>query len=195
MKTRYRLIRRGGRGGTFYCVDTKTGKRASLQTGDKDAAKQIIDAKNQAERQPMINLHIAKAYLAGTDSGVSARTWGHALESFADTKQNDNRHRWQSVAKDKALALLLPKIIIETKAELLLKVLQTGTVSTNVYLRRLHNFCLDMNWLPWPPIPKRQRPAVRFKEKRAITFEEMQLLFLRIRPLFRPVPVLAFIIA
>ena len=67
---------------------------------------------------------------------------------------------------------LMPRIIIETPAELLLKVLQTGTVSTNVFLRRLHNFCVDMNWLPWPLIPKRQWPAVRFKDKRAITCDE-----------------------
>jgi integrase len=69
---------------------------------------------------------------------------------------------------------LLPRIIIETPGELLLKVLQTGKVSTNVFLRRLHNFCVDMNWLPWPLIPKRQWPAVRFKDKRAITLEEHQ---------------------
>jgi hypothetical protein len=25
-----------------------------------------------------------------------------------------------------------------------------GKVPTNVYLRRLHNFALDMKWLPWP---------------------------------------------
>ena len=31
-----------------------------------------------------------------------------------------------------------------------------------------------MNWLPWPLIPKRQWPAVRFKDKRAITLEEHQ---------------------
>jgi integrase len=68
----------------------------------------------------------------------------------------------------------MPRIIIETPGELLLKVLQTGTVSTNVFLRRLHNFCVDMNWLPWPLIPKRQWPAVRFKDKRAITLEEHQ---------------------
>ncbi len=54
----------------------------------------------------------------------------------------------------------------------MLRVLQTGTVSTNVYLRRLHNFCVDMNWLPWPLVPKRQWPVVRFKDKRAITWEE-----------------------
>src|SRR5271170_6182745 len=78
----------------------------------------------------------------------------------------------ENCAKDKALALLLPQIIIETQSELLLKVLQMGTVSTNVYLRRLHNFCVDMNWLPWPILPKRQWPDVEFKEKRGITLAE-----------------------
>jgi integrase len=31
-----------------------------------------------------------------------------------------------------------------------------------------------MNWLPWPLIPKRQWPEVKYKEKRAITLEEHQ---------------------
>ena len=66
------------------------------------------------------------------------------------------------------------KIIIETPGEALLNAMHAGTVSTNVFLRRLHNFCVDMNWLPWPLIPKRQWPAVKFKEKRAITLEEHQ---------------------
>src|SRR5207253_21701 len=58
MKTRYRLFRRGNRGGAFYCLDTKTGKRASLQTSNEDEARQIIEARNQAERQPMLKLGI-----------------------------------------------------------------------------------------------------------------------------------------
>ena len=33
--------------------------------------------------------------------------------------------------------------------------LETRTVRTNSYLRRLHNSCLDMNWLPLRLIPKR----------------------------------------
>jgi integrase len=45
----------------------------------------------------------------------------------------------------------------------------------------LHNFTLEMNWLPWPIIPKRQWPAVRFKEKRAITAEEHQRIIERER--------------
>jgi hypothetical protein len=36
----------------------------------------------------------------------------------------------------------------------------------------MHNFALDMNWLPASVIPKRQWPAIRFKDKRAITWEE-----------------------
>src|SRR5690606_9244484 len=126
----------------------------------------IVDARNQTERQPVLNLQIAKAYLAGTDNGISARTWKDALETLTNMKQGANKERWQRVAKDKAIALLLPKVVIETQGELLLKVLQLGTVSTNVYARRLHNFCVDMSWLPWPLIPKRQWPTVRFKEKR-----------------------------
>ena len=174
MKTRYRLTCRGIRGGKYYCVDTTTGKRTSLRTGNEDEARQIVQAKNQAERQPVLNLQIAKAYLAGTDNGITTRTWQHAIEALTNTKQDANRERWLRVAKDKALAPLLPHVIIETQGELLLRVLQTGKVSTNVYLRRLHNFCVDMNWLPWPLVPKRQWPAVHYKEKRAITLDEHQ---------------------
>ncbi len=155
-------------------MDTTTGKRTSLGSTSADDAKQIIEARNNSERQPVLNLQIAKAYLAGSDNGITTRTWRNAIESVIGTKQGANQHRWKTAAKDKAFAMLLPQVIIETKAETILKVLQMGTVSTNVYLRRLHNFCVDMNWLPWPLVPKRQWPAVKFKEKRAITLEEHQ---------------------
>lgn len=52
--------------------------------------------------------------------------------------------------------------------------MQAGKVSTNAYLRRSHNFCVDMILLPWPLIPKRQWPAVQYKETRAITLEGHQ---------------------
>jgi integrase len=156
----------------YYAVDKTTGKRASLQTANKDEAQQIIEAKNNSVRQPVLNLQIAKAYLAGSDSGINTRTWQHAIQALTNMKQGPNKVRWLSVAKDRALAPLLPQVIIQTQGELVLRVLQAGTVSTNVYLRRLHNFCLDMGWLPWPLVPKRQWPAVKFKDKRAIKLEE-----------------------
>ena len=75
--------------------------------------------------------------------------------------------------------LIRDRVIIETQAEQLLACLKAGTVSTNVHLRKLHNFCLSMNWLPWPLIPKRLWPEVRFQPKRAITIEEHQLIIER----------------
>ena len=172
MNTRYRLVNRGIRGGMYYYFDKQTRKRHSLHTRNEDEARQLIEARNNAERQPVLNLHIAKAYLAGSDNGINTRTWQHAIEALTNTKQDANKERWLRVVKDRALLPLLPQIIIETKGEALLKALQVGTVSTNVYLRRLHNFCVDMSWLPWPLLPKRQWPAVRFKDKRAITWDE-----------------------
>lgn len=35
MKARFRLVRRGSRGATFYCFDTVTRKRISLRTANE----------------------------------------------------------------------------------------------------------------------------------------------------------------
>jgi hypothetical protein len=96
MKTRYRLTRRGIRGDRFYCVDTSTGKRTSLRTANQEEAWQILQAKNQSERQPVLNLQIAKAYLAGTDNGMATRTGHDAIEALAKTKQPANQQRWRT---------------------------------------------------------------------------------------------------
>ncbi|MGH7953937.1 MAG: hypothetical protein ACREFE_18720 [Limisphaerales bacterium] len=54
MKTRYRLISRGSRGGKFYCVDTKTGKRSSLQTSNDDEANQSLPRKIRPTVSPCL---------------------------------------------------------------------------------------------------------------------------------------------
>src|ERR1051325_2801501 len=71
--------------------------------------------------------------------------------------------------------------MLETQSGHFLDVLKKGTVSTNTYLRRIHNFALDMDWLPWPVLPKKRWPAVKFKSKRAIKFEEHQAIVARER--------------
>ena len=109
MKTRFRLTYRGERGRQFYCIDSETGRRFSLKTKDRDAAEQIVLAKNQSLRQPTLNLQIAKAYLAGTDNGVATRTWQNAIEALTDTKHDANKDRWRIAARDPALAPLMPQ--------------------------------------------------------------------------------------
>jgi hypothetical protein len=101
MKQRFRLIRRNIRGGIFYCVDTETGKRTSLGTQSEAEATQIVQAKNQALRQPVLNLSIAKAYLAGSESGIATRTWQTAFDSIIQTKHGETKSRWERAAREK----------------------------------------------------------------------------------------------
>src|SRR6059036_1754163 len=71
--------------------------------------------------------------------------------------------------KETALDFIRDRVILETQAEHLLACLK---VSTNVHLRELHNYCISMNWLPWPIIPKRLWPRIEYQPKRAITADE-----------------------
>jgi integrase len=170
MRQRYRLFRRSS--GIFFIEDRATRRQESLRTKDKEVASRLFHSKNEAHVQPALNLQIARAYLMAIDPAIATRTWQHALDEIIKTKQGGTQVRWLSAAKQKPFDTIRNVPILETQAEHFLKVLNSGTVSTNVYLRRLHNFALDMSWLPWPVIPKRQWPEVRFKEKRAITWEE-----------------------
>lgn len=70
MKRRYRLYRRA-RG--FYCLDAETGKRESLRTTDADEAKCLVEARNEAVRNPYLNLQMARAYLSAADPVLDAR--------------------------------------------------------------------------------------------------------------------------
>src|SRR6185369_6774967 len=133
----------------------------SLETSDRHQAQRLLHAKNEAALQPMLNLQIARAYLFATDATIATRTWRDAIIALTDTKFGTNKHRWTTAQKDKAFTALWSRPIIETKGEELLAALRAGSVSTNTHLRRLHNFVIDMNWLPWPLVPKRQWPAIR----------------------------------
>jgi integrase len=172
MKNRFRLIQRGLRGGRFYCVDAETGRRESLGTKNASEATQIVLAKNQAVRQPALNLQMAKAFLAASDECMGKRTWQQAIDALIDAKQGSTKARWQRSVKHPALDRIRDRVIIETHAEHFLAVLKAGTLSTNLHLRQLQNFALDLDWLPRPIIPRRQWPAVRFRERRAITRQE-----------------------
>ena len=173
MKQRFRLYRRK-RGGRFYVHDGLTGKQDSLGTSDRAEAVRLLHAKNEAEQQPAVNLQIARAYLAASDPQVATRTWQFVMDETAKLKNGPTRQRWERAMKDKAFDSIRHMAVLETRAEHFLHVLENGTVCSNIFLRRLHNFALDMTWLPWPVLPKKRWPAIEFKEKRGITWEEHQ---------------------
>ena len=112
MKTRYRLIRRGIRGGLYYCVDTKTGKRTSLGIGDEDEARQIIEARNISERQPALNLQIARSYLVASDPAWMQRSWQDVMEQIQVQGKDSTKTRYRRALKCRAFDRLLSLIHI-----------------------------------------------------------------------------------
>ena len=116
MKRRYILYRRK-RGGMFYIEDTETRKQESTGTRNRAEATSLLNARNESIRQPHLNLQIAKAYLAGTDSGVATRTWQQALDAIIETKSGSTQDRWRQAAKQAALDLIRNRVILETQAE------------------------------------------------------------------------------
>ena len=170
MKNRYRVFRRGW--GTFYCEDLVTKKQTTLKTRDKDEAYRLVAAQNENEDAPAFSLHLARVYWKAGDPVAAQRTWQHVMDEIPKLKTGETHHRWLTAIKDKAFASLRNLVVLETQAEHFLKVLENGSISTNIYLRRIHNFALDMNWLPWPVLPKKRWPAIKFKDKRGITLAE-----------------------
>jgi integrase len=177
MKTRFRVFQRGS--GVFYIEDTLTLRQESLRTRSKVAAQRLLHARNQAHEQPALNLQLARTYMAASDPQAVKRTWQFVMDAISTTKTGPTLYRWRTAIKDHAFDSIRDLRILETHAENFLEVLENGTVATNVFLRRLHNFALDMSWLPCPVIPRRQWPAVEFQAKRAITASEHQQIIMR----------------
>ncbi len=171
MKRRYSMFLRGQ---TYYCEDTTTGKQTSLRTKDAPTASRLLNAKNEAEQLPAINLQIARAYLSASDPQISSRTWQTVMNDAGGLKSGPTLDRWTRAMQDRAFDSIRQRTILETRPEHFLRVLEAGTVCTNIFLRRLQNFALDMSWLPWPILAKKRWPAIHFKEKRGITWEEHQ---------------------
>jgi len=80
MKQRFRLYRHSA-SGRFYSHDSVTGKQESLGTTDRSEAVRLLHSKNEADRQPAINLQIARAYLAAGDQAIMTRTWEAVLSA------------------------------------------------------------------------------------------------------------------
>lgn len=174
MKQRYRLYRRGTNR-RYYVQDNVTGKQESLGTSDRIEALRLCNAKNESARQPAFNIQLARTYLVAGDPEIGKRTWQTVMDVMIRSKRDRallTQERYQSAFKEKPFDALRKLVIIETRPENFLAVLQSGTVSTNIFLHRMHSFALSMGWLPWPILAYKQWPPRRFKSRRAITAEE-----------------------
>ena len=174
---RYRKFKRAW--GMWYAFDTATGNSVSLKTRVKTEAIQKVNAMNETERQPGISLGLARVYLNATDPKLATRTWQEVMDDIVAKKKDETRRRWEVAIKDKNFDCIRNMTVCETRPEHFDRALADGKVSTNVYLRRLHNHALGMEWLLRSVIPRLQWPRPVFKAKRAITAEEHVAIILR----------------
>jgi len=170
MKQQFGLIQRPW--GVFYLKNKTTGEQTSLKTRDRQEAERLLQAHNDTESQPHFNLALARVYINGADPKLISRTWQEVMEHIAGKKTDETRRRWDVAIKDKNFDCIRNVCVAETRPEHFDRALADGKVSTNVYLRRIHNHALGMEWLLKSVIPRLQWPRPVFGEKRAITSAE-----------------------
>ena len=177
MTQKFRLYRRSN--GRFYIEDNTTGKQESLGTSDKTEASRLLMAKNEADVQPAFNALIARTYLAAGDPALAQRTWKEVMAAFTEARaqrRESTRDRYDQAFREPVLARFALRRLLDTQPADILQLIKDGTVSTNMYFRRLHSFALTLGWLPWPILNYRQWPSRKYKQKRGITLEEHRLL-------------------
>ncbi len=114
LRKQYRMYRRNG---VFYVHNNFTGKQESLATKDRLEAERLFNAKNEAVRQPITNLSIARAYLMVSDAKAATRTWQEVMEEILKLKHGETETRWNTAVKDKALDGIRKLPVLETRAE------------------------------------------------------------------------------
>lgn len=170
MHVKYRLYRR--RNGKYYWQDNESAKQGTLRTSDRREAETLLNAMNEAQRQPILNLSLARTYLAAHDPQMITRTWQHVMTEMATHGIPSTQERCARAFRSKAYDAIRSKPLVQTTADDLLKVLHANGNAAGHYLRRLHNLAVDLGWLAWPILAKRAWPKIRSQQKRAITAEE-----------------------
>jgi hypothetical protein len=170
MKQEFGLIKRPW--GVYYLKNKTTGEQTSLKTRDWPEAQRLLQAHNETKSQPHFNLALARVYINGADPKLATRTWQEVMEHIVAKKTDETRRRWEVAILDKNFDYIRNLPVAETRPEHFDRALADGKVSTNVYLRRIHNHALGMEWLLKSVIPRLQWPRPVFKAKRAITSAE-----------------------
>ena len=170
VQLKYRLYRRNN--GTFYWQENNGLKQGSLKTKDRREAETLLNAMNEAHRQPTLTLAVGRAYLAAHDPKMSERTWQAVMDEMATHGIQTTQERCARALRSKAYDSIRHKPLVQTTAEDLLTILHANGNCVHHYLRRLHNLAVNLGWLAWAILPKAGWPKIRSQCKRGITPEE-----------------------
>lgn len=170
MQSKHRLFQRAG--GVFYWQENGTTKQRSLRTKDRKEAERLLQAMNEAHKQPTLNLALGRAYLSAHDAKMCTRTWQAVMDEMAKHGKPSTQVRCARALRSHAYDSIRNKPLVETSAEEFLAICHGHGNSVGHYLRRLHNLALNLGRLAWPVLHKAAWPKIHSESKRAITAEE-----------------------
>ena len=176
MKPKYTLFRRGD---VYYSQDSATGKQTSLRTKDEAEARSLLNARNEAQRQPVLNLHLARAYLTASDPAFVERTWQTVMAQLQVRGKASSRERFATAFKSPALDSLRHKKLLETTTDDFFAVFQCAKPSTICFLKRLHHLALSAGWIALPIVAPNLWPKYKPKDRRGITRDEHEAILAR----------------
>ena len=126
-------------------------------------------------RQPVLNLHLARAYpdgqrpgLCGTHGSLTVRQLQIEARTAAAsvTKPCSNRPALTPCVKRNCWK--------PATADDFFAIFKDGKVSIVYFLKRLHNFALSLGWIALPVVAPYLWPKYEAKERRGITPDEHQ---------------------
>lgn len=159
MKAAFQLVRRGNQS---YAHNRQTNQRESLKTPDRQEAERLLDAKNNAERAPSMNLALGGVFLAARDAELPLRTWEAMMKAIVRHGRESTRTRYARAMRDPVLGRPKHRRLVETTRNDLLAIIEAGTRSTGYYVKRLHNYALGYGWLPGPIIADKLWPVIKW---------------------------------
>lgn len=138
VQQKYRIYRR--RNGNYYWQENDSSRQGTLRTSDGGEAETLLHAMNEADRQPTLNLSIARAYLAAHDPQMSSRTWQNVMDEMATHGIATTQERCARAFRSPAYDPIRTRALVQTTAaDLLRYFMRTETAS--VTLSR----CLETN--------------------------------------------------
>ncbi len=81
--------------------------------------------------QPQLNLDLARIYLRIHDTQISERTWQDVMAAYCERGRESSRERCRRAFADRDFDPLRKVLVVQTKAEHLLRVLASGKASVN----------------------------------------------------------------
>jgi integrase len=140
-------------------------------------ARKLVDATNEAHRNPLLNLQLARAYLAASDPAFVERTWQTVMDQMQARGKESSRSRFKFAYKHPAFDGLRHKPLMETTTADFFTVFKTNSAGTLHFAKRLHSFAANLGWLVMPIVTPKIWPKIKPKERRGITLAEHQQLW------------------